>query len=351
MRNGRRFILKDKRRYKRFTLNIQEINGKMLFATQVKVIDISVGGISIKANRRLNIGSEYSLRLEGKKSISLRGSVVWSSLGEGMGKADGEVVPIYSAGLKFTNMSAEKIKELLGFIECYKKEEVHVIGGTRLNVRFRLNDPEKVILNFPSSYKVKKIGLGGMLIESVGDLEIESRIPMELSIDADSPVEFTGRVVSCQVVDRDDQKRYGIGIEFIDLTESDKAVLQSFIEKSVIIEADSPAETASYNPAGKNVSDISPEMIAKVDYLYEWHTTMGYYKVLDVKEYVTAQQIKRAFLAKTQEFHPDKFPRISEGLKNKLNVICAYLNAAYSTLMDPEKRKEYDRNPGTRSRP
>jgi curved DNA-binding protein CbpA len=41
---------------------------------------------------------------------------------------------------------------------------------------------------------------------------------------------------------------------------------------------------------------------------------------------------------------------MSEDLKNKLNEICAYINAAYSTLMDPQKRKEYDRNPITRLR-
>jgi c-di-GMP-binding flagellar brake protein YcgR len=235
--------MEDKRRYKRFTLNIQEINGKMLFATQVKIIDISVGGISIKANRRLNIGSGYSLRLEGKKTISLRGSVVWSTLGESRGKSDGEVVPIYSAGLKFTNMSAEKITELLSFIDSNKKEEVRVFGGTRLNVRFHINDPEKAILNFPASYKVKKIGLGGMLIECVRDLEIESRIPMELSIHADNPVEFVGRVASCQVIDKDGQKQYDIGIEFIELTEKDKAILASFIDQSAVMEAGNDPET------------------------------------------------------------------------------------------------------------
>jgi hypothetical protein len=68
---------------------------------------------------------------------------------------------------------------------------------------------------------------------------------------------------------------------------------------------------------GKNVSAISPDAITRVEYLYKWHTTMGYYKVLDVKEYATPEQIKRAFLARTQEFHPDKFPEISEDLKNK----------------------------------
>jgi Tfp pilus assembly protein PilZ len=227
--------MEDKRRFKRFTLNIHEINGKMLFATQVKVIDISIGGISIKANRRLNIGSEYSLKLEGMKTISLRGSVVWSSLGESRGMPDGEVVPIYSAGLKFTNMSAEKTAELLSFIDSNKKEEVQVTGGTRLNVRFHINDPEKAILNFPSSYKVKKIGLGGMLIECVRDLEIESRIPMELSLRADNPVEFVGRVVSCQLTGSGVQRQYDIGIEFIELTGKERELLASFIDQRVVM--------------------------------------------------------------------------------------------------------------------
>jgi len=92
-------------------------------------------------------------------------------------------------------------------------------------------------LNFPASYRVKKISLGGMLIESIGALEIESRIPMELSIHADNPVEFVGRVASCQVIDKDGQKQYEIGIEFIDLTEKDRAKVASFIEQSAVIEA------------------------------------------------------------------------------------------------------------------
>lgn len=71
--------MQDKRRYKRFTLNILEISGKIMFATEVEVIDISIGGISLKVNRqpRLNIGSQYELQLDGKdEAVSLKGSVI-----------------------------------------------------------------------------------------------------------------------------------------------------------------------------------------------------------------------------------------------------------------------------------
>jgi len=73
--------MQDKRRHKRFKLDIIEINGKMSLADKVKIIDISLGGIAVKADRRLNIGREYLIRLEDKgKSIDVKGIVVRSEL-------------------------------------------------------------------------------------------------------------------------------------------------------------------------------------------------------------------------------------------------------------------------------
>ena len=229
--------MQNRRRFKRFTLKVLEIRGRMVAATEVKVVDISIGGIRLKANRRLNMGSEYALKLEAAdRALSLRGVVVWSSLSENMEGSRGEVVPIYTAGLKFTNISADKITQLLDFIEAHKKEEVYVVGGTRLNVRFHINDPEKAVLNYPASYKVKKISLGGMLIECVQALEVDSRIPMELSLQDDKPLKFVGRIVSCQVTEDGDPKQYDIGIEFLGLTNKDNEMLATFVAYCAAIE-------------------------------------------------------------------------------------------------------------------
>ena len=62
-----------------------------------------------------------------------------------------------------------------------------LIGGTRLNIRFHIKDPENAILIYPDNYKVKTISLGGMLIECLRNFEIESRIPMEMFINDDNP--------------------------------------------------------------------------------------------------------------------------------------------------------------------
>jgi c-di-GMP-binding flagellar brake protein YcgR len=235
--------MKDKRRYKRFTLKVLEVTGKMIFATEVEVVDISIGGISIKANRRLNIGGEYSLKLEDRNTaISLKGTVVWSSLSETKAGHAGEAIPIYKAGLKFTNISAEKITELLEFIEDHKKEEVYVMGSSRLNIRFHIDDSKKTLLNFPETYTVKKISLGGMLIESAVGLAIESRIPMELFLHNDKMVKFIGRIASCVPLKVGSEELCDIGIEFLDLTNGDKNILKSFIDYCAAVESRSEEE-------------------------------------------------------------------------------------------------------------
>jgi c-di-GMP-binding flagellar brake protein YcgR len=337
--------MQSKRRHKRFTLNVLEVNGKMMFATEVRVIDISIGGISLKANRRLNIGSEYALKLDGKdRAISLKGAVIWSSLSAAKNGPDGEVAPIYTAGLKFTNMSTARITELLNFIEGHKKEEVPVTWGDRLSVRFHINDEEKAVLNLPSNCTVREISLGGMLIECEQDLEIESAIPMTLSTYDDKLIDFIGRVASCRVIYGDGRKQYAVGIEFLDLTDKDREILATFIDCCTAIEKNGKEESSESLPV------ISKELIDKVEHLYKWHKTMGYYKVLCVKEWAPDEQIERAFLRMAQEFHPDKHPDISQDLKEKIEVIFAYMNEAYSTLMSPQKKKEYDRSPVPRIR-
>jgi hypothetical protein len=224
----------DKRKYRRFKLNDLEVRGTMVLATEVKAIDISISGMALQVNRRLNIGREYALKLEGKKTVSLKGIVKWCSLIESRKGPQGDMVPIYSAGIQFKDMSPERLKEIQYLIDSHHTEEVHVIGGHRLNDRFRIEDPENAILICPDCYKVKTISLGGMLIEFMQNFEIESRIPMEMFISDDNPLKFVGRVASSKVIDSEGQKQYEIGIEFLDLTEKDRENLALFIEHSAM---------------------------------------------------------------------------------------------------------------------
>lgn len=225
--------MREYRRYRRFSVDILGINGKMMFASEVEIQDISVGGISIRVDRRLNMGSEYTLKVgNGKKTITLKGSVVWSKI-SGMKKGvRDDVIPIYAAGMKFVSMSADKIQELTNFLEGqanFSREEVHKPSGLRCSMRFLVNSPLKeAVLNIRESYEVINISLGGMLISSESPLEIEERIPMEILLPGDTQMKFMGRIASRLKVREEGDSRYDVGIEFVEMPDEEMMKLQEF---------------------------------------------------------------------------------------------------------------------------
>ena len=101
---ARKNNMEEKRRFKRFSVDIMDINGKMILSTYVKILDISIGGISFKANRRLNMGGEYSLKMKSKGGeLTVKGIIVRSALSESISDSWGNIVPVYSAGMQFTD--------------------------------------------------------------------------------------------------------------------------------------------------------------------------------------------------------------------------------------------------------
>ncbi len=220
--------MQDKRQHKRYNLNVVEINGKMSLTDKVKILDISLGGVSIKADRRLNIGKEYVIKLQEKgKSLDVKGIVVRSELSGMEERGKGERVSIYTAGLIFKEGFTDKISD---FLKPLNKKEVPPVVERRLHVRFTITTPQEKILSYPVQFKVKSISLGGMLIQTEQSVEISSTIPMDLSLDGDNTVTFIGKVASCALVGVSGQTRYNIGVEFTDLTDKDKTSIKAFID-------------------------------------------------------------------------------------------------------------------------
>lgn len=227
--------MEEKRRYKRFSVDIMDINGKMVLSTYVKILDISIGGILFKANRRLNMGNEYSLKMESRGGeLTAKGIIIRSSLSESIRDSRGNIVPVYSAGMQFTDTSEEKIKEIEAFIlnnmkYADKQVDLHSPSGHRLYVRVSIENPEQSVLKVDENYKVKKISLGGMMIESEHALELESIVPLEIYFVEDNSLKVTGRVVSCIMITDREPMHYNIGMEFIQMPEKDSGSLLEFI--------------------------------------------------------------------------------------------------------------------------
>ncbi len=227
--------MKEKRRYKRFSVDIMEINGKMVLATYVKILDISIGGVLFKANRRLNMGSEYSLKIKsGDGELVVKGTIVRSSLSKSIKDNRGNIIPVYAAGMQFRDISEEKVKEIEAFLlnnmkDAYKQVDLYSPDGHRLYVRMLIRTPEQSVLKVDEYYKVKYISFGGMLIESEHALELESAVPMEIYFVEDKSVKVTGRVVSCIMITDHEPLHYNIGLEFIEMPEKDRDILLEFM--------------------------------------------------------------------------------------------------------------------------
>jgi hypothetical protein len=221
----------DKRRHKRYKLKLVEVNGKMSLADKVEIIDVSLGGVSLRVDRRLNPGREYLLKLGDKsKSFDLKCIVVRSELSGFEKKVDGEQVIIYTAGMKFSESSRGQIEDFFKSIELIEKADLHSESDRRIDVRFKIHTPGEKILNYPAQFKVMEVSMSGFRMETDVNLALESIIPMELALHDNNFVQFNGRVASTRTFDKQGETRYNIGVELSDLSEDGAALLKSFID-------------------------------------------------------------------------------------------------------------------------
>jgi hypothetical protein len=213
-----------RRRHPRFT--VEDIRGHLVLASEVEILNLSLGGVALRADRRLNIGSEYTLKLEmGDRFMAMPGVVVWSVL-SGMRRARGEDAPLYSAGLKFTGMIDEKVQGLLEFIDENRIVEEHRLAG----LRFQVEAPGKAVLDSQESYRVRLVSLSGMLIEADRGLDVDRVYSMSFQAAGGARVAFAGRVASCaEEGDGPGPRRYRIGVAFVDMPAGDRERLQSLL--------------------------------------------------------------------------------------------------------------------------
>ena len=107
-------MLLDKRRHRRFKLELITFDGRLGLTDKVEIIDMSFGGVALKVDRRLNIGREYLFKLEDKeKSIDVQSIVVRCRLSRIEEKFNGEKVSIYTAGMRFKDGAAEKVADFI----------------------------------------------------------------------------------------------------------------------------------------------------------------------------------------------------------------------------------------------
>jgi hypothetical protein len=212
----------NKRGSRRFS--VEGLEGRMAMATQVEIVNISLGGISIKVDRRLTVGSLCTLKLQqGKELLAIRGIVVWSAL-TGFRKAGVDSFPEYSVGLRFTDVLSEQGKSLAKLLDQNKAFKEQRLSGLRIEIKAK----GRALIDQPQTFQVKLLGVNGMLIENSKELEIAKTYPMEIVLDG-TPIRFKGKVSSQFEVS---PRLHEIGIEFDEISAGDKALLKSMLQSS-----------------------------------------------------------------------------------------------------------------------
>jgi Tfp pilus assembly protein PilZ len=224
--------MQNKRKHERFKLDLIDLSSKMSLVGKVEIIDISLGGVALKTDRKLNIGKEYIMILEYKgKQINVKGIVVRSELCGIEEKANGGKVTIYSAGILFKDESAGKVKDFFDSIENNKKMQVlEQSDWYYSDIRFSITTLNEQILHLPTHFSVKDISQKGVIIQTDLQLKIDSVVLLELSINTCDPVSFVGKVVSCRMPQDKVNGNYDIGVEFSKLTDRGRSLLKRFID-------------------------------------------------------------------------------------------------------------------------
>jgi len=221
-----------KRRYPRFVVKGMDIQSKIICAEPIQLSNISVGGACIITRMSLNSGNKVLIRINRNRiQHPLLGAVIWESPSGGVFCRDGMDLPLYKAGIQFKGVTTGTLVQLKDFMRIagVPEEKPYVETDKPSALRYVVTREEGAILNYPTSYTVKKISLGGMLVEANYKLDVEQKYPMALFLPNEGhPVKFNGRIVSqFQLPGRGSS--FDTGIEFYNLTEDGKIRLKRFI--------------------------------------------------------------------------------------------------------------------------
>lgn len=213
------------RRNKRYV--VEEIQGNVFYTSDLEIFNISLDGAAIETTKRLELNREYTFKIKyGDSWLNLRGRVVWAILISKEKNDSKAVIPVYRAGIRFTDILSDKANILMDFIEENKVKTLESrVGG----VRFKIAKTEDIKIGLPHKYNVKKISLSGMLVETEYPFEINSHHDIELFLN-ETIISTVGRIAYCKKNDATDVNQYDIGIEFVKISDDNKLALKDFLK-------------------------------------------------------------------------------------------------------------------------
>ncbi len=223
----------EKRQHERFTVEDENIQAKMIFSLPAELFNVSTAGACIKTTKILKLSGHYLIRFKDENlHLPLRSTVMWEILTGSIKNTIGEIIPVYKSGIKFNNINPDKIIMLKDFIRASGiLDEIRAIHKQEQSpLRYKIHSNEKALLNYSNTFNVRDISLGGILVESNNGIQPEKKYIMALFLpDENDPIKFQGRIVSRTEKHDNKSHLFNIGIEFLNIKETDSSRLSKFL--------------------------------------------------------------------------------------------------------------------------
>ena len=217
-----------KRRYPRHPLEGKNVHAHMVFSEEVVFKNLSVSGALIFTIKDIPVGGRYLLRIQDREHpLSLLSTVKWKQQQENSEEMFGG----YLAGLSFTSPTFEEIVRLKDFMRTYGEPDSRTVNDsfTPGALRYYIKYGERALLNRHEVLGVKIISLGGMLIESSRQMNVDGNYFMKIRTSTkDEPIKIKGRIASI-VPSSSSTHGYNVGVEFLDMADPDKVMLEKLI--------------------------------------------------------------------------------------------------------------------------
>lgn len=200
---------------------------------EADLVNISLGGACIEGERPLSTGRQYRLRIPGgARQLDLVGRTVWNRLTGTRAAGEGEVQPVYRAGVSFERedrSGTTNERELDEFI-AERAVENYREGASQ---RYRLADIGPVTLEAWCDLEVRSISASGALVEL--ELLGEPSSPVQVTLQLPwVPLKVEARVVrSERVLDETRGPRTRLALEFESLAERDRHQIEALVAEGL----------------------------------------------------------------------------------------------------------------------
>jgi len=213
------------RRHRRYST--PDLPGSFAHSVDANVLNISVAGIAVRTATQLSVGRDYSFQLGQEADlINLSGKVKWCRLSGTRKLAEGDVVPVYEAGIALDEVFSEKAAEMLQFL----KRKVIVDLRSRILGRFNVETEDPVSLESKEDFVVRQLSLSGILIATESLREPESVLELEIRLNGEL---FRSRARIVHVDEAEvvgERPSYRMGVEFLQVTTEQLQLLEDFIQ-------------------------------------------------------------------------------------------------------------------------